>query len=71
MQMAKIFVTGAADAWPPHAGVACYERRAGGAHLGCIWHHQARRKALPAVTDVPFQDALLEALARHTGVQLP
>jgi NAD(P)-dependent dehydrogenase (short-subunit alcohol dehydrogenase family) len=38
---------------------------------GAYWHHQTRRKAHPAVTDVRFQDALLEALARHTGVQLP
>jgi NAD(P)-dependent dehydrogenase (short-subunit alcohol dehydrogenase family) len=38
---------------------------------GAYWHHQVRRKAHPAVTDLRFQDALIEALARHTGVQLP
>jgi NAD(P)-dependent dehydrogenase (short-subunit alcohol dehydrogenase family) len=37
---------------------------------GGYWHHQELREAHPAVHDVGFQDALLEALARFTGVTL-
>jgi hypothetical protein len=37
---------------------------------GAYWHHQARRKAHAPVTDVRFQDALTEAVARRTGVEL-
>ncbi|WP_205699441.1 SDR family NAD(P)-dependent oxidoreductase [Conexibacter sp. SYSU D00693] len=36
---------------------------------GC-WHHQRREAPAPAALDERFQDALLDALARHTGVAL-
>jgi NAD(P)-dependent dehydrogenase (short-subunit alcohol dehydrogenase family) len=38
---------------------------------GGYWHHQARRPPHKAVADVRFQDALLDALGRHTGTYLP
>ena len=38
---------------------------------GGYWHHQARRSPHKAVGDVRFQDALLDALGRHTGTYLP
>lgn len=38
---------------------------------GGYWHHQELRDPHPAVNDVRFQDALLEALAGFTGVTLP
>ncbi len=37
---------------------------------GGYWHHQERRQPHPAALDERFQDALLEELARHTGVLL-
>ena len=37
---------------------------------GGYWHHQARVRPHPAVTDVRFQDALVDALERHTGASL-
>jgi NAD(P)-dependent dehydrogenase (short-subunit alcohol dehydrogenase family) len=37
---------------------------------GGYWHHQRLRTPHPAVHDERFQDALLGALARHTGVPL-
>lgn len=37
---------------------------------GGYWHHQSRAQPHPAVNDVRFQNALLNALARHTGVSL-
>lgn len=37
---------------------------------GGYWHHQARRKPHEAVADVRFQNALLDALGRHTGTYL-
>ena len=37
---------------------------------GGYWHHQQLRSPHPAVHDVRFQDALLDALARFTGVTL-
>ncbi len=38
---------------------------------GGYWYHQERRDPHPAVHDTAFQEALLEALARATGVTLP
>lgn len=38
---------------------------------GGYWHHQARQAPHPAVHDAAFQDVLLDALARATGVALP
>jgi NAD(P)-dependent dehydrogenase (short-subunit alcohol dehydrogenase family) len=38
---------------------------------GGYWHHRRRQSPAPAVTDVPFQDALLDELTRMTGVRLP
>jgi NAD(P)-dependent dehydrogenase (short-subunit alcohol dehydrogenase family) len=38
---------------------------------GGYWHHQRRQTPAPAVSDVRFQDALLEELSRLTGVRLP
>lgn len=35
------------------------------------WYHRGRRSPAPVVTDEDFQDALLAALARLTGVRLP
>jgi len=37
---------------------------------GGYWHHQQRQTPHRAVNDVRFQDALLEELARATGVRL-
>lgn len=37
---------------------------------GGYWFHQARRRTHPAVTDVHFQDALLESLSKYTGTPL-
>jgi NAD(P)-dependent dehydrogenase (short-subunit alcohol dehydrogenase family) len=37
---------------------------------GGYWYHQRLRTPHPAVHDERFQDALLVALARHTGVRL-
>jgi NAD(P)-dependent dehydrogenase (short-subunit alcohol dehydrogenase family) len=37
---------------------------------GGYWYHQRLRTPHPAVHDEGFQDALLSALARHTGVPL-
>ena len=37
---------------------------------GGYWYHQARRPPHKAVADVRFQDALLDALGRHTGTYL-
>lgn len=37
---------------------------------GGYWHHQARVRPHVAVADIRFQDALLDALARHTGTDL-
>lgn len=37
---------------------------------GGYWHHQQRVEAHPAVSDVKFQQRLLEALARATGTAL-
>ncbi len=37
---------------------------------GGYWFHQARRRTHPAVTDVHFQDALLESLSEYTGTLL-
>ena len=37
---------------------------------GGYWHHQRRAEPAPAVADRRFQDELLEALARFTGVSL-
>jgi NAD(P)-dependent dehydrogenase (short-subunit alcohol dehydrogenase family) len=37
---------------------------------GGYWYHQRLRTPHPAVHDERFQDALLDALARHTGVPL-
>ena len=38
---------------------------------GGYWHHQRRQSPAPAVTDIGFQDALLDELTRMTGVRLP
>lgn len=38
---------------------------------GGYWYHKARRPPHKKVSDVAFQDELLDALARHTGVRLP
>lgn len=38
---------------------------------GRYWFHQRTEKPHPAVHDHTFQDALLAALAEHTGVDLP
>jgi hypothetical protein len=38
---------------------------------GGYWYHQARQAPAPASVDRAFQDALVEALARITGVALP
>ena len=41
------------------------------AHIsGGYWHHQKRRASNPAAADPTFQDALLAALAEHTGMRL-
>ena len=37
---------------------------------GGYWYHQRLRTPHPSVRDERFQDALLVALARHTGVRL-
>jgi NAD(P)-dependent dehydrogenase (short-subunit alcohol dehydrogenase family) len=37
---------------------------------GGYWHHQRRAQPDPAVVDQQFQDELLDALARFTGVRL-
>ena len=37
---------------------------------GGYWHHRRRQAPAPAVSDVEFQDALLEELSRFTGVPL-
>jgi len=37
---------------------------------GGYWHHQRRQTPAPAVSDVRFQDALLEELSRLTGLRL-
>ena len=37
---------------------------------GGYWHHQQRVEAHPAVSDVQFQERLLEAVARATGTAL-
>ncbi len=37
---------------------------------GGYWHHQRRAAPAPAATDEGFQDRLLDALARATGVRL-
>jgi NAD(P)-dependent dehydrogenase (short-subunit alcohol dehydrogenase family) len=37
---------------------------------GGYWYHQRTRDPHPAVRDIAFQDALLAALHRHTGVPL-
>jgi NAD(P)-dependent dehydrogenase (short-subunit alcohol dehydrogenase family) len=37
---------------------------------GGYWYHQKRQRPLAAVADVHFQDALLDALSRHTGAFL-
>jgi NAD(P)-dependent dehydrogenase (short-subunit alcohol dehydrogenase family) len=37
---------------------------------GGYWHHQRRREPHPSVHDVGFQDELLAALARFTGIEL-
>jgi NAD(P)-dependent dehydrogenase (short-subunit alcohol dehydrogenase family) len=37
---------------------------------GGYWYHQGRLRAHAAVSDVRFQDALLDALGRHTGAFL-
>jgi NAD(P)-dependent dehydrogenase (short-subunit alcohol dehydrogenase family) len=41
------------------------------AATGRYWYHQRRRSPAPAALDVSFQDALLDELARLTGVHLP
>lgn len=38
---------------------------------GGYWHHQRRSEPHPSASDPKFQDELLDALAAHTGVQLP
>ncbi|MCX4862086.1 SDR family NAD(P)-dependent oxidoreductase [Streptomyces canus] len=38
---------------------------------GRYWHHRRTETPHPAVTDEHFQDELFEALASHTGVDLP
>ncbi|MBM9468767.1 SDR family NAD(P)-dependent oxidoreductase [Nakamurella leprariae] len=38
---------------------------------GHYWYHQKRRDTHGAVADRGFQDALLDALAEHTGTPLP
>jgi NAD(P)-dependent dehydrogenase (short-subunit alcohol dehydrogenase family) len=38
---------------------------------GGYWHHRRRQAPAPAVSDVGFQDALLDELTRMTGVRLP
>lgn len=38
---------------------------------GGYWFHQHRKAPAPAVSDVDFQDALLDELSRLTGVRLP
>ena len=38
---------------------------------GGYWYHQRRREPAAVVRDVAFQDAVLEELARLTGVRLP
>jgi len=37
---------------------------------GGYWHHQQRQAPAPAVTDMGFQDALVDVLTRLTGVRL-
>jgi len=37
---------------------------------GGYWRHQRRRRPHPAVSDIRFQDALLDALGQHTGIFL-
>jgi NAD(P)-dependent dehydrogenase (short-subunit alcohol dehydrogenase family) len=37
---------------------------------GGYWHHRRRQAPAPAVSDVGFQDALLDELTRMTGVRL-
>ena len=37
---------------------------------GGYWHHQQRSQPHAAVHDVKFQRRLLDALARHTGIEL-
>jgi len=41
-----------------------------GADTSDYWHHQRREEPHRAVGDATFQDALLRALAEHTGVAL-
>jgi NAD(P)-dependent dehydrogenase (short-subunit alcohol dehydrogenase family) len=41
-----------------------------GADAGGYWHHQERQAPADATLDVAFQDALLDELARLTGVHL-
>jgi len=38
---------------------------------GGYWHHLRRQAPTPAVSNVAFQDALLDELTRATGVRLP
>jgi NAD(P)-dependent dehydrogenase (short-subunit alcohol dehydrogenase family) len=38
---------------------------------GGYWYHRRRQSPAPAVSDVGFQDGLLDELARLTGVRLP
>jgi hypothetical protein len=37
---------------------------------GGYWHHQRRAEPAPSVRDQPFQDQLLEELARFTAIHL-
>jgi NAD(P)-dependent dehydrogenase (short-subunit alcohol dehydrogenase family) len=38
---------------------------------GCYWYHQQRQTPAPAALDETFQDKLLNALSKLTGVRLP
>lgn len=38
---------------------------------GSYWHHRRTENPHPAVHDERFQEELLAALARHTGIELP
>lgn len=39
-------------------------------HVSAYWHHQRQRTPHRAVHDARFQEALLDALAAHTGLDL-
>jgi NAD(P)-dependent dehydrogenase (short-subunit alcohol dehydrogenase family) len=39
-------------------------------HTSAYWYHQRQQSPHPATQDERFQDALLDALAAHTGVRL-